>query len=286
MLEIPEHQFCLMSFNILYGGTHLGQPLEQTAAVIRLAQADIVVACEQWGNAEPLADLLGFTCHIVVAPPYWQSVAVLSRYPILDTFAKGVRLELESRQSACVFGVHLTSTPYQPYQVRDKAYTSNEEILDEARKAREQELVVVLSEIQPLMEAGEKVLLCGDFNEPSHLDWTQASAQEGRHFGLEMSWPNSKRVTESGMEDGYRAVFPDVCRHPGYTWTSVPGLGVGGSERAEHEVHDRIDFVYHAGPGLDPISASIIGENNRNADLVVSPFPSDHRAVAVKYQII
>ena len=286
MLEIPEHQLCLMSFNILYGGTHLGQPLEQTAAVIRLAQADIVVACEQWGNAEPLADLLGFTCHIVVAPPYWQSVAVLSRYPILDTFANGVRLELESRQSACVFGVHLTSTPYQPYQVRDKAYTSNEEILDEARKAREQELVVVLSEIQPLMEAGEKVLLCGDFNEPSHLDWTQASAQEGRHFGLEMSWPNSKRVTESGMEDAYRAVFPDVCRHPGYTWTSVPGLGVGGSERAEHEVHDRIDFVYHAGPGLDPISASIIGENNRNADLVVSPFPSDHRAVAVKYQII
>ena len=58
MLEIPEHQFCLMSFNILYGGTHLGQSLEQTAAVIRLAQADIVVACEQWGNAEPLADLL------------------------------------------------------------------------------------------------------------------------------------------------------------------------------------------------------------------------------------
>ena len=286
MLEIPEHQFCLMSFNILYGGTHLGQPLEQTAAVIRLAQADIVVVCEQWGNAEPLADLLGFTCHIVVAPPYWQSVAVLSRYPILDTFANGVRLELESRQSACVFGVHLTSTPYQPYQVRDKAYTSNEEILAEARKAREQELVVVLSEIQPLMEAGERVLLCGDFNEPSHLDWTQASAQEGRHFGLEMSWPNSKRVTESGMEDAYRAVFPDVCRHPGYTWTSVPGLGVGGSERAEHEVHDRIDFVYHAGPGLDPISASIIGENNRNADLVVSPFPSDHRAVAVKYQII
>ena len=286
MLEKSDHQFCLMSFNILYGGTHLGQPLEQTAAVIRLAQADIVVVCEQWGNAEPLADLLGFTCHIVVAPPYWQSVAVLSRYPILDTFANGVRLELESRQSACVFGVHLTSTPYQPYQVRDKAYTSNEEILDEARKAREQELVVVLSEIQPLMEAGERVLLCGDFNEPSHLDWTQASAQEGRHFGLEMSWPNSKRVTESGMEDAYRAVFPDVCRHPGYTGTSVPGLGVGGSERAEHEVHDRIDFVYHAGPGLDPISASIIGENNRNADLVVSPFPSDHRAVAVKYQII
>ena len=286
MLEIPEHQFCLMSFNILYGGTHLGQSLEQTAAVIRLAQADIVVACEQWGNAEPLADLLGFTCHIVVAPPYWKSVAVLSRYPITETFANGVRLELDLQQSVCVFGVHLTSTPYQPYRVRDKAYTKKEEILDEARETREQELVVVLSEIRPLIEAGERVLLCGDFNEPSHLDWTLASAREGHHFGLEMPWPCSKRVTESGMEDAYRVVFPDVCRHPGYTWTSVPGLGVGGSERAEDEVHDRIDFIYYAGLGLEPRAASIVGENSRNADLVVSPFPSDHRAVAVKYQII
>ena len=285
MLEIPEHQFCLMSFNILYGGTHLGQSLEQTAAVIRLAQADIVVACEQWGNAEPLADLLGFTCHIVVAPPYWKSVAVLSRYPITETFANGVRLELDLQQSVCVFGVHLTSTPYQPYRVRDKAYTEIEEILNEARETREQELVVVLSEIRPLIEAGERVLLCGDFNEPSHLDWTLAAAREGHHFGLEMPWPCSKRVTESGMEDAYRVVFPDVCRHPGYTWTSVPGLGVGGSERAEDEVHDRIDFIYYAGLGLEPRAASIVGENSRNADLVVSPFPSDHRAVAVIYQI-
>ena len=285
MLEIPEHQFCLMSFNILYGGTHLGQSLEQTAAVIRLAQADIVVACEQWGNAEPLADLLGFTCHIVVAPPYWKSVAVLSRYPITETFANGVRLELDLQQSVCVFGVHLTSTPYQPYRVRDKAYTKKEEILDEARETREQELVVVLSEIQPLIEAGERVWRCGDFHEPSHLDWTLASAREGHHFGLEMPCPCSKRVTESGMEDAYRVVFPDVCRHPGYTWTSVPGLGVGGSERAEDEVHDRIDFIYYARLGLEPRAASIVGENSRNADLVVSPFPSDHRAVAVIYQI-
>ena len=63
-------------------------------------------------------------------------------------------------------------------------------------------------------------------------------------------------------------------------------MGVGGSDRAEDEVHDRIDFVYHAGPSLDPRSVSIVGENNRNADLVVSPFPSDHRAVAVIYQIL
>ena len=202
MLKKSDHQFCLMSFNILYGGTHLGQPLEQTAAVISLAQSDIVVVCEQFENAKRLADLLGFTCHIVVTPPYRQSVAVISRYPILETFLNGVRLELNPRQSVCVFGVHLTSAPYQPYRVRDKAYTNKEEIIDEARKTREHELTAVLSEIQPLIEARETVLLCGDFNEPSHLDWTQVSAHDGRHFGMEMAWPCSNKVIDIGMSDG------------------------------------------------------------------------------------
>ena len=285
MLGQSNNQFCLMSFNILYGGAHLGQPLGHTATAIRLAQADIVVLCEQWGNAGSLADLLEFTCHVVAAPPYWQSVAVLSRYPILDTFPNGVRIELNSQQSICVFGVHLTSSPYQPYRFRDRAYTRKEDVIEEARKTRGHELVAVLSEIEPLIEAGERVLLCGDFNEPSHLDWTQVSAQQGRHFGLTVPWPSSEQVTKIGMQDAYRVIFPDVWQHPGYTWTSVPGLGVGGSELAEDEVHDRIDFVYHAGPGLEAKDALIVGENSRNADIVVSPFPSDHRAVVVKYQL-
>ena len=96
-----------------------------------------------------------------------------------------------------------------------------------------------------------------------------------------MAWPCSNKVIDIGMRDGYREVFPDVYRNPGYTWTSAPGMGVGGSDRAEDEVHDRIDFVYHAGPGLQAKGASIVGESRLNADLVVSPFPSDHRAVAV-----
>ena len=56
MLKKSDHQFCLMSFNILYGGTHLGQPLEQTAAVISLAQSDIVVVCEQFENAKQVLE--------------------------------------------------------------------------------------------------------------------------------------------------------------------------------------------------------------------------------------
>ena len=41
----------------------------------------------------------------------------------------------------------------------------------------------------------------------------------------------------------------------------------------------RIDYVYFKGEGLKVIDAKVIGENEENADIVVTPYPSDHRAV-------
>jgi exodeoxyribonuclease-3 len=44
--------------------------------------------------------------------------------------------------------------------------------------------------------------------------------------------------------------------------------------------HDRIDFVLARGDELEVESASIVGEKKPEADVVVRPWPSDHRAVA------
>ena len=70
----------VMSFNILYGGTHFGQPLKKTAEVIDIAGPDIVVLCEEMGSARLLASQLGWWYHEVIAPPYRNSVAILSRF--------------------------------------------------------------------------------------------------------------------------------------------------------------------------------------------------------------
>ena len=283
MTDCFPDRVSVLTFNILYGGTHLGQPLSQTAAVITSARVDVVVICEQWGNAEALADSLGLGCHLVAAPPYGQSVAILSRFPVSQSFSNGARLNLGGEVYLCVFGVHLTSSPYQPYRVRDGDFDCKEDVLIEARRTREQELQAVLAEIRPLIHAGERVILCGDFNEPSHLDWTQSSAD--LHFGLQMNWPCSLEVAHTGLKDAYRMLRPDPRSDPGHTWTPAPGKGVGGSEIAEDEVHDRIDFVYGSGTGITPIETAIIGEHIDNADVVVSPFPSDHRAVKVLFEI-
>ena len=49
--------------------------------------------------------------------------------------------------------------------------------------------------------------------------------------------------------------------------------------------HDRIDFVYFMGMGLEVKEVMIVGENEENADIVVTPYPSDHRAVVASFRI-
>ena len=47
----------------------------------------------------------------------------------------------------------------------------------------------------------------------------------------------------------------------------------------------RIDFVYFKGKGLQVKDVKILGENKANADLVVTPYPSDHRAVVASFKL-
>jgi exonuclease III len=118
------------------------------------------------------------------------------------------------------------------------------------------------------------VFLTGDFNEPSHLDWT-GRAVKGGCCQIEVRWPASERIIDAGLTDLYRTAFPDEVAHRGHTWTPTP---------AERDVPDRIDFVY-ANSTAKPISSAVVGESAENADIVVDPYPSDHRAVLAKVAV-
>ena len=66
---------------------------------------------------------------------------------------------------------------------------------------------------------------------------------------------------------------------PGYTWTPI----LKADDPTTH--HDRIDFVYFKGNGLTLKETKIVGENKANADIVISPYPSDHRAVVATFTV-
>ena len=80
-------------------------------------------------------------------------------------------------------------------------------------------------------------------------------------------------MENEGFVDAFRVVFPDEVAKPGFTWTP----STEPTDPEDH--HDRIDFVFARAPKLEVLSAGIVGEKAPEADIVVTPWPSDHRAV-------
>jgi hypothetical protein len=93
----------------------LKQPLSQTAKAIQLAKADIVGIQEtrspRGDKLEELAKLLGWNHDM------GKGSNVLTRYEIVDSLKSGVKVKLDSGRHAYIFNVHLSSHPYQPYQL-------------------------------------------------------------------------------------------------------------------------------------------------------------------------
>src|SRR5690606_7586176 len=82
------------------------------------------------------------------------------------------------------------------------------------------------------------VLLAGDFNTLSHLDWSARFANAPGHAGLVLDWPVTRMFTQAGFTDTYRWANPDAGRYPGRTWSPVNGFGYAPQ---------RIDYILARG---------------------------------------
>jgi len=212
----------------------------------------------------------------------WHSHGmIISRFPIIGTSGLGALIQITPEQTAWVFNVHFAPYPYQPYDLRDGRLAQNEAVVvaaaESVRGGQVDSLVTAITN-NGAMDAGVPVFVTGDFNEPSHLDWTQeASDATARPYDLKVEYPTSKKMTTLGLGDAFRTVWPDEVARTGYTWTpGTPPPNVGTTE-----VHDRIDFVYYWGTGVTAIGAVTVGidDTNPNTDIAITRYPSDHRAV-------
>lgn len=278
----------VMSYNLYRGGMMLGQPLTQTAKVIQEAKADIVGIQEtrspKGDTAEDLAKLLGWNRSTN------KKCCIMTRYEIVENFQNGIKVKLDSGQEAYIFNLHLSSHPYQPYQlleIRPKWHKNRNNItfikteaeaIEWAKKTRGAEIQKLLKVISSLPNKEAPVFVVGDFNEPSHLDWTEAAAKSGRH-PIKVAYPTSLSMVEAGFTDAYRTIYPDEMKHKGFTWSPI----YKPDDPTTH--YDRIDFVYFKGQGVKVTDAKIVGESKENADIVVAPYPSDHRSVVASFAL-
>ncbi len=286
-VQAEEPTLKVMSYNIHRGGIVCNkQPLSQTTKAIQLAKADIVGIQEtrspKGDTLEDLAKLLGWNHDM------GNGSKILTRYEIVESLKNGIKVKLDSGKEAYIFNLHLPSHPYQPYQllgIRPKwhKHTNNiefikteAEAIEWAKKARGSAIAELLKQIRSIPDQDAPVFVVGDFNEPSHLDWTEAAAKADRH-PIKVAYPTSSSMVAAGFGDAYRTIYPDEMKNPGLTWS--PKYKV--DDPTTH--HDRIDFVYFKGKGLKVREVKIVGENQENADIVITPYPSDHRAVVATF---
>lgn len=209
----------------------------------------------------------------------WVCPSFASRWPVVERLKYGVVVEPCDGVRLNVLGVHHISVPFYSDQVLETdPPPSADEMIAASRSSRGPETDKMEAQLQPLIANNDWVFLGGDFNEPSHRDWAEPHEQ---NLGLVVNWPHSQRYEALGMTDSYRSLYPDVAAKPGNTWTPYkqPPNAKGG----ENEIDGRIDRIYHAGTEAQVVSAQVIGESSDAADIVVTPYPSDHRFLVVEY---
>ncbi len=291
-------ELTVLSFNIRGGGANDGKGVEETVAAIRAVNPDIVGIQESRAESVPctaehcpasgesvaakLAAALGY--HFVDQPgesaALWAN-AILSRYPLgtLTPNKLGARISVDGR-AVDIFNVHFTDFPYQPYQALGIEYGNAPflktagELVTAAAATRGPGLALLFADIDAAGPA-DAAFVFGDFNEPSHHDWVDATVKAGLQ-PLVVPYPTEKAIEARGFVDTFRAVYPDPVAKPGLTWTPT----TSPSDKDDH--HDRIDFALAKAEKLEVLSAGILGEKAPEADIVVTPWPSDHRATFAK----
>jgi endonuclease/exonuclease/phosphatase family metal-dependent hydrolase len=267
--EAPR-ELRVLTWNILHGGREDGQVvgLRRTLEAIRDSGADVAALQEAWGSGPYLADALGW--HLYVRS---YNLVILSRFPIVDTHPlfsttglAGVTLDLGHARRLAVFTLWLDHLPY--YRDGLDASVGARALVDGERETRQRQIGEILRLMLPsVAAAGETPLVvAGDFNSPSHLDWTENTAS--RHFGMVVPWPVSRAMLRAGFVDSYRAAHPDPVATPGRTW----------SPRFEDDFEDRIDFVYFQGGGIELRGASVLDRHPER-------WPSDHAAVLTHFAL-
>ncbi|MDL2215097.1 endonuclease/exonuclease/phosphatase family protein [Dysgonomonas sp. OttesenSCG-928-M03] len=145
------------------------------------------------------------------------------------------------------------------------------------------------------------VIIGGDFNEPSHLDWVESTKDLYDHQGLIIPWTVSKMLTDNGYIDTYREIYPDPLTHPGITYPAdCPEIEIKKLTWApESDERERIDFIYYAPyTGLKLTDAVVWGPKGsiKNSQRIKEDtedpieigggiWPTDHKAVLATFEL-
>lgn len=286
----------VLSFNLWHGGTQVRDGREKQLRFLLDRDVDVVGIQENEGvSTAELAKALGWSAYQAS-----EDLGILSRYPIvrrgpspsesrLPANDALIRLDPERGTDVAVWNVHLGYTPYGPYDACFGHYPVARLLQREAESGRTAQIQGVMDAMRADLRRSDRtqVLLTGDFNAPSHLDWTSRTARCG--YG-DVPWPTSVAPARAGLTDTFRQVHPDPVTSPGTTWSPIYSTFTGGYDHDDHvgepEPLDRIDFVYGKGPWETTSSEAVVaGDPAKIPDHRDNEWTSDHAAVLTEFRV-
>lgn len=247
---------------------------------------------------------------------YSYDTGLLSRYPITDSLTvypciddHGSIYRLLCEAKGRKFAVYTSHLDYQNdtyYEVRGYDGNSWEEMppLTDVREIlrrndrsrRDDAAKAFIAQADSDAVNGYTVIIGGDFNEPSFLDWTPRTADLYDHHGAIVPWTVTRMMAEAGFVDAWREVYPDEVSHPGFTYPADnPDVEVKRLTWApKDDERERIDYILYRGKDIKATSAYIFGPEgciarsqripNPTSDPFINPlgtWPTDHKGVLV-----
>lgn len=283
-----ENQLKVLAWNVWHAG-HLEyygeKACEATIGILCASKADVIFMVETYGAAQMVADSLGFHHELLSS-----NLCIFSRYPITRkfTFADsistfnfgGVEIDFKGKP-VVLFDTWLHYLP--DIRVTPTDLSETEILAWENDGSRDDEMRTILSVLKPFIAASDSVpvIMGGDFNSYSHLDWTEATCNLHHHGGAVVEWSISKMLTDAGFTDSFREANPDPATTPGTTWIEA----VSDSLPTRY---DRIDFIYYRGRGVS-LESSKSYDAPKGTPLKYKGndffYPSDHGFVVSTFNI-
>lgn len=301
----------VLSFNILQGAGNAanvgftnerfnGSRVDEIIKIINATEANIV-GIQEDASDDRILDALGEDwnrCKNVYAK--FPMKFLKSGGPLLNA----CQISLPSGDSLIFVNTHWSPQGYGPFLVQDYLlkdsipenpkdleaiiFEATKKIIDGKRGYNE-----TLNLLNPYLEKNQNIILVGDFNEPSHLDWTDRYAMSGPDrmiknptstpLRFNIAWRGSKRLEAIGLIDAYRAHFTDEVTHPGNTWTPAYPNNTPGRRDHDMQVLDRIDRIYYAANDFEIKQAALVTDITGVGEIKVEcNWPSDHWAVFVE----
>ncbi|KAA8883883.1 endonuclease/exonuclease/phosphatase family protein [Nocardia colli] len=320
----PVREFRVLALNVWHSGSKVSHGTELIADLIVETRASIVLLSEATEATTAVAAELARRGHEFNAVSS-HDTGILTVFPVEDSadlrWMVKARLDIGGRRLT-VYSAHLEFRWYacnlprgygpgvpQPDEFAEYNFeklpggpVTDSAVIQRVNAASGRPDVIggFLADAKTEAAQGASVIMAGDLNEPSELDWTPATANMFDHNGVVVAWESTRLLHEAGFIDAYRSTYPDPVTHPGLTWPS-DNVEVDVSELAwapEADERDRVDFVFARGTALTLSTVGIVGprgtivrgtrhEEPTEDNFAASParWCSDHKGILATYEL-